>query len=103
MKVAIVPHSVECMHDTVVFHGNTLRICDDLVDDDVSRLRAHRQALGVSLRDVAAATGLSKGGLSQIETGKALPSIKTAYRLACYYETTIEALFSDCLEQDGVS
>jgi transcriptional regulator with XRE-family HTH domain len=46
------------------------------------RLRARRQAAGLSLAALAEATGLTKGYLSKVERGVGQPSIGTIYRLA---------------------
>jgi transcriptional regulator with XRE-family HTH domain len=45
------------------------------------RLRAAREALGMSLRSLAAAIGVSPSLLSQVETGKTKPSVSTLYAL----------------------
>ncbi|WP_439594317.1 helix-turn-helix domain-containing protein [Falsiroseomonas sp.] len=46
------------------------------------RLRAQRQAAGLSLAGLALATGLTKGYLSKVERGQGQPSIGTVFRIA---------------------
>ncbi|MGX9963582.1 helix-turn-helix domain-containing protein [Roseomonas sp. F4] len=46
------------------------------------RLRARRQAAGLSLAALAEATGLTKGYLSKVERGVGQPSIGTVFRVA---------------------
>jgi transcriptional regulator with XRE-family HTH domain len=46
------------------------------------RLRAERQARGLSLRELAERLDLSASLISQIETGRARPSVSTLYALA---------------------
>ena len=59
-----------------------------------SQLRAYRQSLGLTLDDVAIGSGLTKGFLSQLETGKAhCPSLATARKLATFYGVRIGSLF----------
>jgi transcriptional regulator with XRE-family HTH domain len=45
-------------------------------------IREARTARGMSLRQVSAATGVTPGGLSLIETGKCSPSVRTLEALA---------------------
>ena len=46
------------------------------------RLRQARQARGLSLRRLAALVGVSPSLISQVETGRAKPSVNTLYALA---------------------
>jgi transcriptional regulator with XRE-family HTH domain len=62
-------------------------------DDDVRRLGAHIRArrieLGMSLRDVAAATGLSATFLSSLERGIANPTLESLRRVSNALNTPI--------------
>jgi transcriptional regulator with XRE-family HTH domain len=60
------------------------------------RLRAERQAHGLSLRELAERLGLSASLISQIETGRARPSVSTLYALAGALGVSLdELLFLD--------
>jgi len=65
------------------------------------RLRARRQELGLSLRDVAGRLGLSPSLISQIERGRANPSVSTLYALVAELDLSLdELLFTDRREVD---
>jgi transcriptional regulator with XRE-family HTH domain len=52
---------------------------------------------GYSLRDMAEKTGLSNPFISQLETGKAEPSLRTAVALSKCYGITLDRM-AKCLE-----
>lgn len=56
------------------------------------RLRAERQARGLSLRDLADRLGVSPSLISQIETGRARPSVRTLYAIATELDISIDDL-----------
>jgi transcriptional regulator with XRE-family HTH domain len=56
------------------------------------RIRARRVELGLSLRALARQTGISSSALSQIETGRSLPSIARLYSIVEHLDTTIHDL-----------
>jgi transcriptional regulator with XRE-family HTH domain len=56
------------------------------------RLRAERQAHGLSLRDLAERLGVSASLISQIETGRARPSVSTLYALAAELGVSLDDL-----------
>ncbi len=58
-----------------------------------SRLRELREARGVSMRALAAKSGLSANALSMIERGKTSPSVSTLYKLADAMGVSITAFF----------
>jgi molybdate-binding protein/DNA-binding XRE family transcriptional regulator len=58
-----------------------------------SPLRARRELLGQSQAALAAAVGLSRQSLSAIETGRSLPGVDIALRLAAALECRVEDLF----------
>ncbi|WP_161500829.1 helix-turn-helix domain-containing protein [Embleya scabrispora] len=57
-----------------------------------TKIKALRTARGMTLRDLAAATGLDNGNLSRIERGTRGVRPKTLATLADFYGTTIDAL-----------
>ncbi len=58
------------------------------------RLRAIRLERGISLRELARRVDLSPSSISQIETGKMRPSVRTLYALAAEFGVTVdEVLF----------
>jgi transcriptional regulator with XRE-family HTH domain/quercetin dioxygenase-like cupin family protein len=59
------------------------------------RLRVARQQSGQSLRELARRLGVSPSFLSQIENGKAQPSVATLYSMAQVLEVSIDHLFVD--------
>ena len=60
------------------------------------RLRAIRLRQGVGLRELARRLDLSPSSISQIETGKIRPSVRTLYALASEFGVTVdEVLFSE--------
>lgn len=59
------------------------------------RLRDLRSARGLTLRQLADATGLSAGMLSQLENGRTEPSIETLRRLAKVFDSDLADLFRE--------
>src|SRR6478752_5474213 len=60
------------------------------------RLRAARTARGLSLRVLASRLGVSPSLISQIETGRANPSVSTLYAIAAELDVSLdELLFND--------
>lgn len=59
------------------------------------RLRKLRKESGLTLRELAARSGLSVGMLSQIENGTTDPSLGSLRKLAGVFDAEISALFSD--------
>jgi transcriptional regulator with XRE-family HTH domain len=60
------------------------------------RLREARQARGLSLRTLAERLGVSPSLISQIETGRANPSVSTLYAIAAELDVSLdELLFND--------
>ena len=52
------------------------------------RLRAERRAHGLSLRELADRLGVSPSLISQVETGRAQPSVSTLYAIAAELRVT---------------
>jgi molybdate-binding protein/DNA-binding XRE family transcriptional regulator len=66
-------------------------MADDLMlENDV---RAFRTRLGWSQAELARRSGLSRAGISAIETGRLIPSTAAALALASAFGSTVEALF----------
>ena len=60
------------------------------------RLRAARTARSLSLRELAGRLGVSPSLISQIETGRANPSVSTLYAIAAELDVSLdELLFND--------
>ena len=59
------------------------------------RLRAIRLRQGVGLRELARRLDLSPSSISQIETGKMRPSVRTLYALASEFGVTVDELLFD--------
>jgi transcriptional regulator with XRE-family HTH domain len=59
------------------------------------RLRAIRVARGLGLREVARRVELSASSISQIETGKSRPSVRTLYALASELGVTVDEFLPD--------
>jgi transcriptional regulator with XRE-family HTH domain len=56
------------------------------------RLREQRRARGLSLRDLAERVDVSPSLISQIETGRARPSVNTLYAIAAELEVSLDDL-----------
>src|SRR3954454_22916007 len=56
------------------------------------RLRRARQARGLSLRGLAEVLGVSPSLISQVETGRAKPSVNTLYALASELGISLDVL-----------
>ncbi len=57
------------------------------------KLRAARQNAGISLRELARKTEMSASMLSQIETGKAYPSVRSIYDIAAALDLPVDYFF----------
>ncbi len=58
------------------------------------RLKFYRKRSGKTLRELHGLTGLSISFLSDVERGKAMPSLVTCQKLAGVYGITLSLLFS---------
>lgn len=65
----------------------------DVLGDIGTRLRHGRTEVGISLRELARKAGVSPSLVSQIETGKARPSVATLYALVQHLNLTVDELF----------
>lgn len=64
-----------------------------------STLRARRLALGWSQARLGEAAGISRQGYAAVESGRSVPSVEVALRLARSLGTEVETLFGDALER----
>ena len=62
-----------------------------------NRIEAIRKERGIRQEDFAKAMGVSRQTISSLENGRYNPSILLAYRIAKYFEMTIEQVF--CFEE----
>src|SRR5213078_4317537 len=67
-----------------------------------SRIRALREAMGCSLRDLAERSGVSAPMLSQVERGETSPTLAIAAKIAAGLELSLSQLLR-LDEDDGVS
>ena len=58
-----------------------------------NRIEAIRKERGIRQEDFAKSMGVSRQTISSLETGRYNPSIFLAYRIARYFEMTIEEVF----------
>lgn len=63
-----------------------------------ARLREERERRGVSVRGLAREVGVSASMVSQIETGKAQPSVSTLYAITSALGITVEEVFTPSAE-----
>ena len=67
----------------------------DALEDIGTRLRQGRTEVGISVRELARKAGVSPSLVSQIETGKARPSVATLYALVQHLNLTVDELFDN--------
>lgn len=66
-----------------------------------ARIRAERERRGISVRGLARDVGVSPSLISQIETGKSLPSVSTLYAITTALNVPVDEIF-DPPSTDGV-
>src|SRR3954449_10972220 len=82
-----------------------MAVADQQLDQQIQigpRVRALREAMGLSLRDLAQRTGVSAPMLSQVERGETSPTLAVAARIANGLELTLSQLLR-LDEADGVT
>ena len=62
-----------------------------------NKIEAIRKERGIRQEEFAKAMGVSRQTISSLENGRYNPSILLAYRIAKYFEMTIEQVF--CFEE----
>ena len=60
-----------------------------------AQVRAERQRRALSVRELARRIGVSASLISQVETGRAQPSVTTLMALVTELELSLDSLFSD--------
>jgi transcriptional regulator with XRE-family HTH domain len=68
-----------------------------------TRLREEREKRGMSVRGLARDVGISASMVSQIETGKAQPSVSTLYAITTALGITVEDVFTPGVEPRAAS
>ena len=58
-----------------------------------NRIEEIRKTKGIRQEDFARALGVSRQTISSLETGRYNPSIQLAYKIARYFDLTIEEVF----------
>ena len=58
-----------------------------------NRIEAIRKERGIRQEDFARSLGVSRQTISSLETGRYNPSILLAYKIAKYFDLTIEEVF----------
>ena len=58
-----------------------------------NRIEEIRKQKGIRQEDFARALGVSRQTISSLETGRYNPSIQLAYKIARYFDLTIEEVF----------
>jgi putative transcriptional regulator len=58
-----------------------------------NRIREQRTQREMSQADLAAALGVSRQTVISIESGRYLPSLPLAFRIAQFFETTVDKMF----------
>ncbi|MGP8002089.1 MAG: helix-turn-helix transcriptional regulator [Streptosporangiaceae bacterium] len=58
-----------------------------------NRVRERRRLRGLSQAEVAAALGVSRQTVISIESGRYLPSLPLAFRIARYFDVPVDKMF----------
>ncbi len=66
-----------------------------------NRVREQRIARGLSQADLAAALGVSRQTVISIENGRYLPSLPLAFRIARFFEVSVDKMFDPDDEEAG--
>jgi putative transcriptional regulator len=66
-----------------------------------NRVREQRSQRDMSQADLAAALGVSRQTVISIESGRYLPSLPLAFRIARFFETTVDKMFDPDDEEAG--
>jgi transcriptional regulator with XRE-family HTH domain len=69
------------------------RVAEGIGDTVGQQLRDRREEVGLSLRELARRLGISPSALSQIETGKSRPSVRTLYAIVSELGVSLDQLF----------
>ena len=72
---------------------NLTKICKGGIFALKNKIEEIRKEKGIKQEDFAKLMGVSRQTISSLETGKYNPSIFLAYKIAKYFEMTIEEVF----------
>lgn len=64
-----------------------------------NRVREQRLARGLSQAELAAELEVSRQTVIAIETGRYLPSLPLAFRIARFFDSTVDGIFDDSDER----
>ena len=65
-----------------------------------NKIKEIRASKGINQEELARALGVSRQTIISLENGKYNPSITLAYKIAKYFNSTIEGIF--CFEEEGL-
>jgi DNA-binding XRE family transcriptional regulator len=83
--------------------ATSIRIHEQLPEGIGDRLRQARVAKGIGLREFARAVGVSASLVSQIERGRAVPSVGTLYAMVMQLGLSLDELFFDSAPEPEVA
>ena len=66
-----------------------------------NRVREQRALRGLSQADLAAALGASRQTVISVENGRYLPSLPLAFRIARFFDQTVDKMFDPDDEETG--
>ena len=66
-----------------------------------NRVRERRTQQGLSQAELAAALGVSRQTVISIENGRYLPSLPLAFRIARFFDLTVDKMFGPDQEKAG--
>jgi len=66
-----------------------------------NRVREQRAAHGLSQADLGAALGVSRQTVISIESGRYLPSLPLAFRIARFFDMPVDKMFDPEDEESG--
>jgi putative transcriptional regulator len=66
-----------------------------------NRVREQRTQLGMPQAELAAALGVSRQTVISIENGRYLPSLPLAFRIARFFDLTVDKMFDPDEEEAG--
>lgn len=76
-----------------------MRIMSRYLDVVKNRIRERRGEIGMTQAELAAALGVSRQTVISIESGRYLPSLPLAFRVAKLFEAPLEELFEPTPEE----
>jgi putative transcriptional regulator len=68
-----------------------------------NRVREQRTQRGLSQAELAAVLGVSRQTVISIENGRYLPSLPLAFRIARFFDLTVDKMFDPEDQEEGTS